>query len=201
MTPLVAPEPFMVPEETRCDDMSTECCTFCNGGVGVRVRAIKDASLELFNCTENCSGVVVIGGAGILTASGYRGVLASSTFGATDSSSLGSVGAVVALISGPGDRDLSRTMGDPRIASGIDLGLGVGVVGAEMPNFSDTGQVFPTGVTVDCEDTELSRLCTNIELIEDVEPWGAFSEGRCDDAELRSGSLDSLLFFPNRLKC
>jgi hypothetical protein len=142
----------------------------------------------MFDCTENCSGAVVIGGANILTASGCCGVLASGDFGPTDSSSLGKVGAVVALISGPGDRDLSRTIGDPRIFSGIVLGLRlrVGVVGVEVPNFSDTGQVYPTGVTVDCEDTELSRLCANVELIEDVEPWGAFSEGRCDDSELRS---------------
>jgi hypothetical protein len=160
-----------------------------------------DARVEMLDCTENCSGVVVIGGAGGLTASGNRGVLASGVFGATGSISLGNVGAVVALISGPGDRYLSRTIGDPRIASGTDLGLGVGVGGADVPKCSETGLVFSAGATVDCEDTELSRLCANVELGEDVEPSRAFSEVRCDDSELQSGSFDSLLFFPNRQKC
>jgi hypothetical protein len=162
---------------------------------------VMDARVEIFDCTENCKGVVVIAGARGLTAPGERGVLASGVFGATGSSSLGNVGAVVALISGPGERDLSRTIGDPRIASGTDLGLGVGVEGADVPKSPETGLVFCAGVTVVCKDTELSRLCANVELGEDVEPSGAFSELRCDDSELRSGSFDSLLFFPNRQKC
>jgi hypothetical protein len=160
-----------------------------------------DASVEIFDCTENCSDVVVIEGAGGLTASGDGDVLAPDSFGATGSISLGNVGAVVALTSGPGDRDLSRTIGDPRMASGTDLGLGIAVEGAAVPESSETGLVFRIGVTVVCEDTELSLVYADVEPCEDMEPSGAFSEVRCDDSGLRSGPFDSLLFFPNGQEC
>jgi hypothetical protein len=121
--------------------------------------------------------------------------LDSGVFGAICSASWDKIGVVVDSVLGARGSELLATVGLFLEASDTDLVFGVGVEGADKPMSLETGLEFCTGV--DCADKKPSLLCAKVEMDEDVEPSGTFSEVRCDGSDVWSGSLDCLLFFPS----